>query len=193
MLSNHLILCCPLLLLPSTFPTRLPSHLSWWRICLQCRRPWFSFWAGRSTGEGIGYPPQYSWASLVAQLVKNPPAMQRPGFYPWVGQIPWRRERLPTPHSGPEEFHGLYHPWGRKELDTAERLSLTFPSIGVSSIELSLHIRWPKYWSFIISPSNDIQGWFPLRLIEYCTNCWVYSVINPLTRGSTFRMFACYT
>ena len=32
--------------------------------------------SGRSTGEGIGYPLQYSWASLVAQLVKNPPAMQ---------------------------------------------------------------------------------------------------------------------
>ena len=32
--------------------------------------------SGRSPGEGIGYPLQYSWASLVAQLVKNPPAMQ---------------------------------------------------------------------------------------------------------------------
>ena len=31
--------------------------------------------SGRSTGEGIGYPLQYSWASLVAQLVKNLPAM----------------------------------------------------------------------------------------------------------------------
>ena len=31
---------------------------------------------GRSTGEGIGYPLRYSWASLVAQLVKNSPAMQ---------------------------------------------------------------------------------------------------------------------
>ena len=30
---------------------------------------------GRSSGEGIGYPLQYSWASLVPQLVKNPPAM----------------------------------------------------------------------------------------------------------------------
>ena len=29
---------------------------------------------GRSSREGIGYPLQYSWASLVAQLVKNPPA-----------------------------------------------------------------------------------------------------------------------
>ena len=33
--------------------------------------------SGRSTGEGIGYPLQYSWASLVAQLVKNPPVMQK--------------------------------------------------------------------------------------------------------------------
>ena len=31
--------------------------------------------SGRSTGEGMGYPPQYSWVSLVAQLVKNPLAM----------------------------------------------------------------------------------------------------------------------
>ena len=32
--------------------------------------------SGRSAGKGIGYPLQYSWASLVAQLIKNPPAMQ---------------------------------------------------------------------------------------------------------------------
>ena len=32
--------------------------------------------SGRSAGEGIGYPLQYSWAFLVAQLVKNPPAMR---------------------------------------------------------------------------------------------------------------------
>ena len=31
--------------------------------------------SGRSTGEGIGYPLQYPWASLVAQLVENLPAM----------------------------------------------------------------------------------------------------------------------
>ena len=31
--------------------------------------------SGRSAGEGIGYPLQYSWASLMAQLVKNLPAM----------------------------------------------------------------------------------------------------------------------
>ena len=59
---------------------------------------------GRSAGEGIGYPLQCSWASLVAQLVKNCLQCGRPGFDPWVGKIPWRRERLPTPEFWPGEF-----------------------------------------------------------------------------------------
>ena len=49
--------------------------------------------SGNSSGEGKGYSLQNSWASLVAQLVKNPPAMQET----WVEKIPWRRERPPTP------------------------------------------------------------------------------------------------
>ena len=40
---------------------------------------------GRSTGAGIGYPLQCSWASFVAQLVKNPPAMQET----WVRSLGW--------------------------------------------------------------------------------------------------------
>ena len=52
---------------------------------------------GRSTGEGIGYPLQYSWASLVAQTVRICLQCRRHGFDPWVGEIPWRRDRLPTP------------------------------------------------------------------------------------------------
>ena len=41
---------------------------------------------GKSTGEGLGYPLQYSWASLVAQLVKNPPAM----CGTWVRSLGWQ-------------------------------------------------------------------------------------------------------
>ena len=41
-----------------------------------------------------------------------------------IGKIPWRRERLPTPVCWPGEFHGLYNPWGHKDSDTTERLSL---------------------------------------------------------------------
>ena len=76
--------------------------------------------SGRSTGEGIGYPLQYSWVSLTAQLIKNPSASGRLGFDPWVGKIPWRREWLLTPVLQPGEFHGLYSPWGHKESDMTE-------------------------------------------------------------------------
>ena len=47
----------------------------------------------------------------MAQKVKNPPAMWENGYNPWVGKIPWRRERLPTPLFWPGEFLGLYNPW----------------------------------------------------------------------------------
>ena len=41
--------------------------------------------SGRSAGKGASYPLQYSWASLVAQLVKNPPAM----WETWVQSLGW--------------------------------------------------------------------------------------------------------
>ena len=41
--------------------------------------------SGRVPGEGIGYPLQYSWASIVAQTVKNPSAMQET----WVRSLSW--------------------------------------------------------------------------------------------------------
>ena len=53
--------------------------------------------SGRSTGEEIGYPPQYSWASLMAELVKNPPAMRET----WVQSLGNRGKRImevPSPY-----------------------------------------------------------------------------------------------
>ena len=41
---------------------------------------------GRSPGEQISYPSQYSWASLVAQLVKNPPAIRET----WAKSLVWK-------------------------------------------------------------------------------------------------------
>ena len=40
----------------------------------------------RSPGEGIGYSFQYSWASLVAQIVRNPPAMQETPVVQFLGR-----------------------------------------------------------------------------------------------------------
>ena len=66
--------------------------------------------SGRSTGEGICYLLQYSWASLVAQLVKNHPAMWKT----WVRSLDWddplEKGKATTSVLWPGEFHGLYSP-----------------------------------------------------------------------------------
>jgi len=52
--------------------------------------------SGRSTGEGIGYPLQCSWASLVALLVKNPPDL---GSIPGLGRSPGAGKGCPLRYS----------------------------------------------------------------------------------------------
>ena len=81
--------------------------------------------SGRSPGDGIGYPLQHSWASLVAQLVKDLPAMWQTLVRSLGWEDPLEKRKLPTPVFWPGEFHGLYSPWGCKESDMTERLSLS--------------------------------------------------------------------
>ena len=80
---------------------------------------------GRSAGEGMGYPLQYSRASLVAQLVKNPPTMRET----WVWSLDWEdplEKGAATHFSIPAwRIHGLCSPRGRKESDVTEWLSLS--------------------------------------------------------------------
>ena len=73
---------------------------------------------GRSPGEGIDYPLQYSWASLVAQLVKNLPAMRET----WVQSLGWEdpleKGKAPLQYSGLENsmdciVHGVAKNWTR--------------------------------------------------------------------------------
>ena len=58
--------------------------------------------SGRSAGEGIGYPLQYSWASLVAQLEKNMPAMRET----WVQSLGWE-DPLEEGKGYPLQYFGL--------------------------------------------------------------------------------------
>ena len=67
----------------------------------------------------------YIRASLVAQMVKSPPAMQEAWVQSLVGKIPWRRVWQPTPVFLPGESRGQrslvgYSPWSLIELDTTE-------------------------------------------------------------------------
>ena len=61
------------------------------------------------------------WASLVALMVKNLPAMRETWFDPWVGKIPWRMAWQPTAVFLLVEFHGqrslvCYNPWGSQRV-----------------------------------------------------------------------------
>ena len=85
----------------------------------------------RAPGEGIRYPLQYSWASLVAQMV-NPPAVWENRVRSLVGKIPWRRKWQHTLVLLPGKFHGLrsligYSPWGLKESNTTSLSLSEFP------------------------------------------------------------------
>ena len=67
-------------------------------------------------------------ASVVAQLVKNLPAVRDT----WVRSLGWedplKKGKVTHSRFWPGEFHGLYSPWCRKESDMAKQLSLTLPS-----------------------------------------------------------------
>ena len=82
----------------------------------------------RSSGEGIGYPFQFSWASLVAQLVKNPPAVwEKLGSISVLGRAPVEGKSYPCQYSGLENsIDCIYSSWGHKELDTTWQISLHF-------------------------------------------------------------------
>ena len=120
-----------------------------WHFQLQCSS--YLQTSLRNVKEQYSHHPII--ASLVAQLVKNSPAMQEtPCFNSWVGKIPWRREQLPTPVFWPREFHGLYSPWGCKQLDMTERLSLHFTSntstnsLSCKNKQIEIIIPGPFQW-----------------------------------------------
>ena len=75
------------------------------------------------------------YTPLVAQMVKNLPALWDTWFSPWVGKIFWRREWQPTPVFLPGESHGQrslagYGPWGLKESHTTEATNQAYVTCG---------------------------------------------------------------
>ena len=78
----------------------------------------------------------------MAQIVRNPPAMQETKLKPWVGKIPWRREWQHTPVLLPGESHGQrslagYSPWGHKESEQ-DWATNTFPFTPLSVVTHAL-------------------------------------------------------
>ena len=101
----------------------------------------------RSPGEGIGYPLQYVWASLVAELVKNPPAM----WETWVRYLGWEDplEKGKATHSSFLAWR-IHKAWTHKESDMTERLSLLL-----------------IYFQKLISAVAFISSFFPLTFFRF--------------------------
>ena len=82
-------------------------------------------------------------------------------FDSWVGKIPWRRKRQPTPVFLPGEFHGQrrlvgYSPWGHKELDTTEHTHFT-----LLLWTQHFHCRGPTWVQSLVGQlrSHELCGW----------------------------------
>ena len=91
----------------------------------------------------------------------------------------WRRESLPTPVFWPGEFHGLYSPWRRKELDTIERLSLYFIS-GIRMVAQKVKnppAMWDTWvWSL---------GWEDILEKGMATHSCFLCLENSMDRGAS--------
>ena len=146
--------------------------------------------SGRPTGERIGYPLQDFWASLVAQLIKNPLAIweTRVPSLGWeealekgkathssilVWRIPWTAARQASLSFTVSQ--SLLKLTSTESVTPSKHLILCrplvfqpsiFPSIRVFSKESVLCLRLSKYWSFSfsISPSNEYSALISFRI-----------------------------
>ena len=96
-------------------------------------------------------------------------------LYPWVGKIPWRRERLPTPVFWPGECHGLYSQWGHKVgHDWA-----TFTFLGFQSHTSACQVHHWAPWFFLIW-NQFLTAYSFVSLNQRAPQC-----VSPGLRGRT--------
>ena len=141
--------------------------------------------SGRSPGENIGYPLQYLWASLVAQLVKNPPAMRESWVQPLGLEDPLERKWQSTLVLSPREFHGQRSlvgssPWSHKELDTTEQLHFYFLSTQTDVSEIRRFRKYPTHSGVI---TGELSG-LSLTCLPSPVTFWLEMLGETLTNHS---------
>ena len=95
---------------------------------------------GRSAREGIGYLLQYSWASLVAQLVKNLPAMPETWVWSLGWEDPLEKEWLPLQYSGLENsMDYIVHGVAKSQIQLSD---FYFQALTVCEPRTSRCTRW---------------------------------------------------
>ena len=99
--------------------------------------------SGRSPGEGISYPLQYFWASLVAQMINNLPAMWWENWvHPWVRKIYWRRVWQPTPVFLPGEYPWIEEPCGLQSMGSP-RVGHDWATKHIDTYQVALEVKNP--------------------------------------------------
>ena len=99
-----------------------------------------------------------NWVSLIAQLVKNLPAMRETWVWSLGWEDPLRTKWLPTPLFWPGEFHG--RPWGCRESNMTEWLSFHFTSLTLVDqrhVGMSFK-RWPYRGTFTCTQVSDLRS-----------------------------------
>ena len=117
--------------------------------------------SGRSAGEGIGYPLQYSWASFVAQLVKNPVAMQET----WVLSLGWE-DSLDKGKANHSRILSWRIPWTVESMESQSQTRLRdfhFANVVYHIdwfvyIGQSLHLWSESHFIVVYSPSYVLLG-----------------------------------
>ena len=101
---------------------------------------------GKSTGEGIGYPFWYSWASLVAQLVKNPPAI----WETWVWSLGWEDplEKGKATHSSILAWRIPWTMW-----------SMGSQRVGLNWVTLTFRCKTGSLWLGVVRKWGYFYDW----------------------------------
>ena len=154
------------------------SHVNVLQHVLSCFKGFPDSSVGKETACNAGDPGSIPWVGKIPWRRNRLPTpvflgfpcgsaerihlqCGRPWFDPWVENIPWRRERLPTPVFWPGEFRGLYSPWGPKELDMTEQLTLhlscfkVFISLAVSGLSSPMWALSWGMWDLVLWPGTE--------------------------------------
>ena len=123
--------------------------VSGWGIELDyCDAEWFPLATNQDHSAVVEIAPKYCisdyFVDCESYSISSKGFLQcrRRGLDSWVGTIPWRRERLPTPVFGPGEFHRLYSPQGHRESDMAERSLLQYTGFPLCLSWSSFHVQF---------------------------------------------------